>query len=365
MIQEDPAAEHEDPEHEVVSTANPEVISIGTQVEPEMISQSVQSDPSPEVISTSAVPEPTPTDHRVRTIGKLAEVAQQIGLSYNFATLSSFVSSGSVGFQSSGGPLGIHNSSCSWRQHYPVLSFLINGHLHAEYSRLSGWLGLPSCSGTQWHRIIERLEVHVTKLAEWSCGQVRQQIVKRGDDKKWVASFDGFYLTRGHYSNNASASLHDYNTGDIAWFSHRTKRGTGHNWEGTSGGAEADMLNEVLGKVRDAGFIVGEIITDKDSSVNAIFCRHFPEGTITYCSNHCAKTLHKDLQRIKQNKCEASYCIISLTRMHIRLSIAVSGSQVQVQAHDRGIHRELQSSTEQPDLVRQDQGKRRHLQVLL
>ena len=240
---------------EVVST---EVVSMGTQVEAEMISTGTQVEPeSPEVISSSVqVPEPTPTDDRLETIGKLAEVAQQVGLSYNFELLASFVSSGSVGFQCSGGPLEIHDSRCSWRQYYPVLSFLINGHLHAEYARLSGWLGLPSCSGMQWLRIVERLEAHVTKLAEWSCGQVRQEIVKRGDDKKWVASFDGFYLTRGHYSNNASASLHDYNTGDIAWFSHRTKRGSGHNWEGTSGGAEGDMFNEILGKVRAAGFIL-------------------------------------------------------------------------------------------------------------
>ena len=147
-----------------------------------------------------------------------------------------YISSGSVGFQSSH-PLEIHDSRCSWRQYYPVLSFLINGHLHAEYARLSGWLGLPSCSSKQWHRIVERLEVHVTKLAEWSCGQVQQQIVKRGDDKKWVASFDGFYLTRGHYSNNASASLHDFSTGDIAWFTHRTREG-----QDTTGRARLEEL---------------------------------------------------------------------------------------------------------------------------
>ena len=50
------------------------------------------------------------------------------------------------------------------------------------------------------------------------------------------------------------------------------------------------MLEEVLGKVRKDGFVLQEMIADKDSSVNAIFCRHFPEGTLTYCSNHCAKT---------------------------------------------------------------------------
>ncbi len=66
--------------------------------------------------------------------------------------------------------------------------------------------------------------------------------------------------------------------------------------EGTSGGAEGDMLEEVLSKVNAANFVVKELITDKDSTTNAIFCKHFPEGTVTYCSNHCTKNLHKQLE---------------------------------------------------------------------
>ena len=95
-----------------------------------------------------------------------------------------------------------------------------------------------------------------------------------------------------------------YKSGTIAWFCHRTKRGPGHNWEGTSAGAEGDMFDELMGKAKAAEFVVSEIITDKDSSMNAIYCKYFPEGTITYCANHCAKTMHKDLHKIKQNKCQ-------------------------------------------------------------
>ena len=94
-----------------------------------------------------------------------------------------------------------------------------------------------------------------------------------------MASYDGFYLTRGHHSNNSSATIHDYTTGRVAWFEHRTKRDEGHNWEGTSNGAESDMLDSILRKVRKEGFILSEIVTDKDSSVNEIYTRHFPEGT--------------------------------------------------------------------------------------
>ncbi len=83
-------------------------------------------------------------------------------------------------------------------------------------------LGLPACSHTQWQRILEKLEKHVTELAEWFCAQVREYVVRHGDGKHWSASFDGFYLTRGHYSNNSSATIHDFTTGKIAYFAHRT-----------------------------------------------------------------------------------------------------------------------------------------------
>jgi len=87
------------------------------------------------------------------------------------------------------------------------------------------------------------------------------------------------------------------------------KHGVGHS-EGTSGGAEADMYDEILSEAKKAGFNIVEMVTDKDSSMNAIYCRHFPEGTIMYCSNHSAKTMHKDLQKVKQLKCTVSKLIV-------------------------------------------------------
>ncbi len=43
------------------------------------------------------------------------------------------------------------------------------------------------------------------------------------------------------------------------------------------------MFDELLGKANEDGIIVKEIITDKDTSINSIFCRHYPEGIVTYC----------------------------------------------------------------------------------
>ena len=263
------------------------------------------------------------------TVERLSAVAQQKGLAFDASTLSQFVQDTSVRIQTSGVTLHVHDSTWSWNQHYSVLSFLLNGHLHAEYTKLSGWLGLPPCGKSLWQRIIERLEPHVTELAEWSCKTVRERIEKRGDKDKWVASFDGFYLTRGHYSNNYSATIHDYHEGGIAWFCHRTKKGAGHNWAGTSSGAESDMLEEVLGKVKKSDFVVQELVTDKDSTTNAIFCKHFPEGTVTYCSNHCTKNLHKHLEKLKKNKCEVCQTIfVSITYISKLVQFSVSSQQL-------------------------------------
>lgn len=287
----------------------PEVVSRGTQVPSEVtefVSRGTQV--TPELVPSPAAVGSVDDNFNLveSTVEKVDNVAEKLGISLDYRLMiPDFVHSCGVSLQYSGDPPPrVHNSTTSWKRHYSVLSFLLNGHLYADYEKLSGMLGLPSCSHTTWHLIVERLGAHVTK---WSCSHVRDAIKTRGEHKKWIASFDGFYLTRGHYSNNSSATLHDYGTGAIAWFCHRTKRGPGHNWEGTSGGAEGDMFDELMGEAKAAGFVVSEIITDKDSSMNAIYCKHFPEGTITYCANHCAKTLHKDLQKIKQNKCQVRY----------------------------------------------------------
>ena len=67
--------------------------------------------------------------------------------------------------------------------------------------------------------------------------EARTEAVRRGDKSSLHIQFDGFYLTRGHYSNNSSATVRVAKTGKIIAYSHRTKRGQGANWEGTSGGA--------------------------------------------------------------------------------------------------------------------------------
>ena len=74
-----------------------------------------------------------------------------------------------------------------------------------------GTLGISHFSEKQWIRVIEWIAPEVEKIAKWSVEQSRKLIRARGDQGKLEVAFDGFYLTRGHYSNNASATMHDTN----------------------------------------------------------------------------------------------------------------------------------------------------------
>jgi len=203
-------------------------------------------------------------------------------------------------------PPGGRGSAPSWDLNYPALTYLMNGQYYSDYSGVFGMLGLPVMSEKRWLQVVAWLGRHVENLANSSCQQVRQVIIDRGDKKNWTASYDGFYLTRGHHSNNSSGTLHDVVTDKIAWFAHRTKRGSGANWEGTSAGAEGDMLRGVLKAVKADGFKVHQIVMDHDSSAGNIVCEAFPEVRISYCGNHTAKTFHRDLVKIKSIRCKVS-----------------------------------------------------------
>jgi len=106
----------------------------------------------------------------------------------------------------------------------------MNGQYYANYNGVFGMMGLPVMSEKRWTTAVSWLGGHVEKLANITCSQVQDMVADRGDKLNWIVSFDGFYLTCGHHSNNSSATLHDVATDKIAWFTHRTKHGAGANW---------------------------------------------------------------------------------------------------------------------------------------
>ena len=115
---------------------------------------------------------------------------------------------------------------------------MLNGGYYADYASIMGTMGLSAMHHSTWDNLVFWVGPHVDRLANWLCEQVKADIEKRGDGSQWMAGFDGFYLTRGHHSNKALATLHDVYSDRIAWFAHRAKCGKDFNWQGTSSGAD-------------------------------------------------------------------------------------------------------------------------------
>ena len=190
-------------------------------------------------------------------------------------------------------------------RNFVALSFLVNGQYYKDYHKILGTLGLDHVSSTQWIHIVEWIAPFVKQIADWSVKEARTEAIQRGDKSSLHIQFDGFYLTRGHYSNNSSATVHDARNGKIIAYAHRTKRGQGANWEGTSGGAEGDMFGEMLGDLLGT-FGISKCTMDNDSSCQEILLVKSPETEIIICGNHRAKTFHAELQKVKNTPCQVS-----------------------------------------------------------
>ena len=193
----------------------------------------------------------------------------------------------------------------SWKLNYPALAYLMNGQYYSEYSGTLKLMGLPVMSEKSWDKAVAWLAKHVEKLAMSSCRQVREHISKRGDMLSWVWWI--LFNKRSPFKQQFSNHLHDFTSDKIAWFEHRTKRGQQANWQGTSAGAEGDMLWAILEDVKAEGFKVAQIVMDHDTSGGNIACDVFPEVRITYCGNHTAKTFHQDLTKIKSIPCKVNF----------------------------------------------------------
>ena len=68
-------------------------------------------------------------------------------------------------------------------------------------------LSLDQVNSTRWTHIVEWLAPFVKQIAAWSVKEARTEAIQRKNQSSLHIQFDGFYLTRGHHSNNTSAQL--------------------------------------------------------------------------------------------------------------------------------------------------------------
>ena len=96
-------------------------------------------------------------------------------------------------------------------RNFVALSFLVNGQYFKDYHKILGTHDLDHSSFTQWIHIVEWIVPFVKRIPDWSVQKARTEAVRHGEK----IQFDGFYLTRGHYSSGAT--FHDAKTGKIIY----------------------------------------------------------------------------------------------------------------------------------------------------
>ena len=93
-----------------------------------------------------------------------------------------------------------------------VISLLFHSLSMGNISKINKILGTPGLDHVSFTRrihIVEWIVPFVKRIADWSVQKARTEAVRRGEK----IQFDGFYLTRGHYSSGAT--FHDAKTGKI------------------------------------------------------------------------------------------------------------------------------------------------------
>ena len=73
---------------------------------------------------------------------------------------------------------------------------MLNDGYCSDYVSMMGTMRLPIMHHSTWENLVSWLGLHVKRLTEWSCEQVRSDDEKHGDHFEWMPDFDGFYLTR-------------------------------------------------------------------------------------------------------------------------------------------------------------------------
>ena len=87
-------------------------------------------------------------------------------------------------------------SGSFWDLNYPALFSLMNGQYYVEYYAIFGMMGIPIMLKAKWNKSIGWLGKNVNEIAEMTGEKVCHIIVSHAEKFSWVASYDGFYLTK-------------------------------------------------------------------------------------------------------------------------------------------------------------------------
>ena len=146
-----------------------------------------------------------------------------------------------------------------------------------------------------------------------------------GSWKNAVTTADGCWLTRGHFSQNFTSIIKNYQKNTILWYGHLCMRGSDDVVEeplypGTAKSAEGRLAGKLVQQAKEEGCQVLVNWQNSDSSSDKAITTVYPLVSIMYCSGHVGRALAHRLVDFKVKKASRR-CTRTTTMPSIPLSI--------------------------------------------
>ena len=127
-----------------------------------------------------------------------------------------------------------------------------------------------------------------------------------GSWSRAVTSADGTWMTRGHFSKNATFSIRNYYNGALLYRTHLCQKGRDNIvkeklYQGTFKGTEGYAARLTFKKAKDEGMKIAIQWQDANSSSKAVK-DHFPDAKVMICGGHACRAHKKQLEKLQKMK---------------------------------------------------------------
>ena len=192
------------------------------------------------------------------------------------------------------------------------VAFLCGGCHYSHYEHvLKNGLGMFTVSQNEFFKTIKLMKAHVKSVLDTVCELGRQQMRDLPDDRlgSWkhaVTQADGVWLTRGHYSQNATFTLRNHLTGALLYYKHLSQRSDlgdseeeseKREYQGTSRSAEGHLAQLVFEEAKADGMNIAVHWQDEDSTSAKCLLNVFPDCKMMLCAGHAARTFESHTKK--------------------------------------------------------------------
>ena len=194
-----------------------------------------------------------------------------------------------------------------------ALAFLLTGHVHSGYHKTLGrGIGIPALHRNTFYMVEKEAYPHIQRMLQSMCECAKEEMKAMGAEelggwKNAVTTADGCWLTRGHFSQNFTFIIKNYQKNTILWYGHLCMRGSDDVVEeplypGTAKSAEGHLAGKLFQQAKEEGCQVSVNWQDSDSSSAKAITTVYPLVSIMYCSGHVGRAHAHQLVDLKAKK---------------------------------------------------------------